>query len=78
MIQNPQEDTPPCEREKELSKYVGTPKCVDCGWKLGSDITNNCWCRGKDVDREKYQKAFDRARQIQKMLYQQETGSFQR
>jgi hypothetical protein len=69
MPQEP-EDTP-CDNE--LSKYVGTPKCVDCGWKLGSDITNNCWCRGKEVDQEKYQKAFDRARQSQKVAYQQET-----
>ena len=54
--------------EQELAKYVGTPKCMDCKWKLGSDITDNCGCTGGAADHEKYKKAFDRARYLQGVL----------
>ena len=54
--------------EKELSKYVGMPRCMDCKWALGSDITDNCGCVGNGADHEKHKKAFDRARQLQGML----------
>ena len=53
---------------EELAQYVGLPKCQDCGWKLGSEITNNCSCLGsllEDDAPEKYKKAFDRARELQ-------------
>lgn len=56
--------------EQELAKYVGLPKCQDCGWKLGTDITNNCACRGSLTPEQmhKYTVAFNCARQLQAML----------
>lgn len=35
------------EAQQKLEKYVGLPKCQDCGWKLGTDITNYCACTGR-------------------------------
>lgn len=52
---------------EELKQYVGFPKCQDCGWKLGSDITNHCSCNTANRDDEKHQKAFARARELQKL-----------
>lgn len=58
------------QAEQELEKYVGLPMCQDCGWKLGTDITNNCGCRSAmfSTDREKYNKAFLRARELQAII----------
>jgi hypothetical protein len=59
----------------ELTKYIGYPKCQDCGWKLGTEITDNCSCCncsccGKDtVERlEKHVAAFNRARELQAII----------
>ena len=56
------------EAEEELKKYCGTPKCMDCKWKLGSDITKNCGCNGDRADKEKFDKAFNRARELQRIV----------
>lgn len=55
------------DAESELSKYIGLPKCQDCGWKLGSDITDNCSCRGELTKEQlsKHETAFNRARELQ-------------
>ena len=54
--------------EDELAQYVGVPKCMDCKWKLGSDITNNCGCVGVGADYAKYTAAFNRARELQAIV----------
>jgi hypothetical protein len=54
--------------EDELAQYVGTPKCMDCKWKLGSDITNNCGCVRAGADFAKYNVAFNRARELQAIV----------
>lgn len=56
------------EAEKELGRFVGTPKCMDCGWKLGTDITNHCSCNSANRDDEKHTAAFNRARELQKFI----------
>lgn len=56
------------EAEKELRVYVGLPKCMDCGWKLGTDITNHCSCNSTNRDDEKHCAAFNRARELQKII----------
>jgi hypothetical protein len=52
----------------ELSQYIGKPMCQDCRWKLGTDITNHCSCMGNNVDPEKHRIAFNRARQLQRII----------
>lgn len=42
-------------------KYVGLPKCQDCGWKLDTDITNSCLCSNP----EKHRAAIKEARELQ-------------
>lgn len=60
------------EAAKELEKYVGLPKCMDCGWRLGTDITNNCGCVciGSVTPERKalYDAAFKRARELQAIV----------
>lgn len=48
-------------------EYEGLPKCQDCGWKLGTAITDNCSCLGAMTpEREKLHiEAFQRARRLQ-------------
>jgi hypothetical protein len=58
------------EIKDELARYVGLPKCQDCGWKLGTEITNNCHCRRPFAPGqiERYERAFNRARELQEMI----------
>ncbi len=53
--------------EKELGMYIGKPKCMDCGWKLGTDITNYCSCNPSRDD-QKHLDAFNRARELQAIV----------
>ena len=53
--------------ERELAIYVGFPKCMDCKWKLGTDITNHCSCN-PNRDDKKHMAAFNRARELQSIL----------
>ena len=50
----------------ELSKYLGNPMCQDCGWKLGSLITENCPCLGNidDATMDKYGAGLKEARKL--------------
>lgn len=74
------EETPrPMTKEeagKALEEFTGSPRCSDCGWKTGTDITDNCPCHvaqngpNKDsVDPEKYKAAFQKARKLQKIYH---------
>ena len=56
------------ELKVELEQYVGLPKCIDCGWKLGTDITNHCPCNGEHAQHHKYIKAITRAKFLQDIL----------
>jgi hypothetical protein len=56
------------EVKKELETYIGTPKCMDCKWKLGTDITDYCSCNSKSRDDEKHTAAFNRARELQAFI----------
>ncbi len=55
---------------EELARYRGTPQCMDCKWKLGTDITDNCSCRGNltDAQKAKHTAVFTRARELQTLL----------
>lgn len=61
------------EAQKELDVYVGIPMCQDCGWRLNTDITDNCSCSGPHTPEKQvmHEKAFNRARELQKMIYGQ-------
>lgn len=63
--------------KEELAQYVGLPKCQDCGWKLGTAITNNCHCRGDMTPGRllKYNAAFYLARKLQAMARGGEAGA---
>jgi hypothetical protein len=54
---------------RELDKYVGIPKCPDCRWKLGTDITDNCSCMGELTPERaaKHKAAFEDARRLQEI-----------
>jgi hypothetical protein len=62
--------------KEELSLYIGNPRCQGCGWKLGTDITDNCGCNGNmsvakgnlEERLQKYLKAFKRARELQAIV----------
>jgi len=58
------------ELEAELALYIGIPKCQDCGWKLGTAITDNCGCRGRafKIDHDLYKAGFKKARELQEKL----------
>lgn len=56
------------ELKQELSQYCGLPKCQDCGWKLGTDITDCCACMGSKRDDCKHQSAYNKARELQGLL----------
>lgn len=60
--------------EEELQQYVGMPRCQDCKWKLGTPITDNCFCQGTKVDHEKHEQAFNRARELQRLVAETERG----
>ena len=57
---------------KELKKYSGYPKCMDCKWKLHTDITDNCGCSTiMTLEKQlKHNIAFNRARILQEFLIQ--------
>jgi hypothetical protein len=55
--------------QEEFSEYVGIPKCMDCKWKLDTEITNNCACMGVRSDHAKWKTALDRAQFLQKFIY---------
>lgn len=59
------------EAKAALSEFVGLPKCMDCGWKLDTHITNHCSCGGpvNAEDKKIYETAFARARELQKIIY---------
>lgn len=61
---------------EELAQYRGAPQCMDCKWKLGTDITDNCSCRGNltDDQKAKHTAAFNRARELQTLLEPQTPG----
>lgn len=55
----------------ELEKYQGVPRCVDCGWKYGTDITKYCSCIQSNNTPErkaKWLKALSRARELQAIV----------
>lgn len=54
----------------EWHRYHGTPKCQDCGWKLGSMLTDNCSCLGPHSPEQAalYQIAYDYARKLQALF----------
>jgi hypothetical protein len=55
--------------KKELEAYIGFPKCQDCGWRLGSEITETCACGGeKRYNPIRHKAAFDRARELQYII----------
>lgn len=57
---------------KELREYIGIPRCMDCKWKLNTDITNNCGCHGNitQEQKEKYFKTLNRAKELQNLIFQ--------
>ena len=55
------------EIKAELSIYTGWPRCMDCKWKLGTTITENCSCMGSKPGRnpETHVAALNRAQFLQ-------------
>ena len=50
--------------QSSLTHWIGSPMCIDCKWKLGTEITNNCSCTGRG-DFKKYEEAIKIARSLQ-------------
>lgn len=61
---------------EELAQFVGIPKCMDCKWKLGTDITDNCGCCGEVTPegQAKHDAAFNRARELQSIISQNQNN----